>query len=383
MGMLGPKRSETRLKNANDRRRSGRAGNRIVIDILGSPAESGGMRLHATQIVEAWASAHVDDHLVILGPEWAVEEFDLLQNVRVVSWPNKSIVPRALGQMIVAAVLFMWTRSDLLISLSPVVSPLVPRKKAVCFEHDWRHLRNPEEFGRAQRAYRWLWKLSARRSSRVICISRKTELETLTVAPRAHTVIVPNGGDHPKDWGMSHSPAADGPVVTFGHHNNKRPELVIRALAEVPGSRKLLVLGARGRYADELMALADSLGIGRRLDLPGFVDERRYREIIASAGVIVMASSDEGFGLPVAEANYFGIPAVVTRDSGLEQIHPGRVLVAEPDASAIAEALRLAFERGRGEGRPVTTWGAAVQGLREAVGIFDDAHHASIGRTSA
>jgi glycosyltransferase involved in cell wall biosynthesis len=132
-------------------------------------------------------------------------------------------------------------------------------------------------------------------------------------------------------------------IVAFGHHNNKRPEIVIRALSFLPAELRertqLVVLGARGPYADELRDLAMGFGVLETLHLPGFVSDSEYARIISSASAVVMASSDEGFGLPVAEAEYFGIPTVITADSGMEDIHPNAIVAREATGESVAEAL--------------------------------------------
>jgi len=345
---------------------------KVVIDVLGSTEQSGGMRLHATQIVTAWSKSFPADAITVVGPKWSEFEFASLQNVRVVGWRNEKVWSRAFGQVVVTALVTLAKRAPVLISLSPVVSPLVPRKRSICFEHDWRHKKVPSEFGIAQRAYRKLWEISAGRARAVVCISDKTEKETKAIVPSARTVIIPNGYDHARDWANLDAP--DGPrnaVVTFGHHNNKRPELVIGALAELkhPGleSLRLIVLGAQGSYREKLSRYAQDQGVAHRVEFPGFVSDREYQRLIRSADVVVMASSDEGFGLPIAEAQYFGIPAVVTTDSGLEDIHGESVISAAPDAHSLSKALAAAVSLGvrpDESQRTLHSWDRTVHALR-------------------
>jgi glycosyltransferase involved in cell wall biosynthesis len=204
-----------------------------------------------------------------------------------------------------------------------------------------------------------------------VCISNKTEAETAAIAPSARTVVIENGRDHPRRWGLDAlDPAAPQTIVTFGHHNNKRPGLVIDALSLVPGtSARLIVLGAEGPLREELRARAVHGGVGERTDFPGFVDEAEYRHSIATAAVVVLASSDEGFGLPVAEAAYFGIPAVVASDSGMVEIHEGAAMSAEPTPSDFARALSGALSGVDSlmQGR-VHSWSETVNALRLVVG---------------
>jgi glycosyltransferase involved in cell wall biosynthesis len=130
---------------------------------------------------------------------------------------------------------------------------------------------------------------------------------------------------------------------------------------------RLIVLGARGQYRDELRSLATRCGVADRVDLPGFVDDGAYRQVMARSSVVVLNSSDEGFGLPVVEAEHFGIPVVTAADSGLDAIHPGRVAVAAPDPSSLATAIDVALSRPARRFPPRPTWAETARGIRRLI----------------
>jgi glycosyltransferase involved in cell wall biosynthesis len=325
------------------------------------------MRLHAEEVVRTWCELYPADDLVVVGPSWIRESFEGL-DVDLVTWPNDKVLARSTGQLFVQPVLAAAKKVDAVVSLSPIVSPLVFGRPSFCFEHDWRHLKNKDEFGLAQRAYRRLWELSAARATSCLCISDKAEKETLELVPTASTQIVPNGGDHPRRWELTDLPAnRPTMVVTFGHHNNKRPDLVIRGLEHLPEDVGLTVLGARGELADELRSLAASLGKEDNVLFPGFVDEPDYQRIVAGADCVVVASSDEGFGLPIAEALYFGIPVVVAEDSGVADMHGPDVIAAEPTPVGMGTAMAEALARGLGGPGGVPSWMETVRLLRKKV----------------
>nr|WP_281362161.1 glycosyltransferase family 4 protein [Cellulomonas humilata] len=238
----------------------------------------------------------------------------------------------------------------------------------MCVVHDWRHVKNPQEFSRAQRLYRQLWSASVRWAGCVAVISRKTGAETQAINPGARPVVVENGRDHPRRWGAVGRTGGPPALVTFGHHPNKRPEMVIDALSDSAELRHadatLTVLGARGDYATALRGRAEAAGIGDAVKLPGFVEPATYEATIAGADVVVLASSDEGFGLPVAEAQFFGVPVVVASDSGLDDIHRG-LIVSAPDPERLSSALELAVGQGVQPGaRDIRTWAQTARELR-------------------
>jgi len=343
---------------------------KFLIDTLGAPALSGGMRLYAEELINSWSEAFPDDELVVIGGAWTRGALQDLPNVRVVVWANDSAPLRMFGQLVVSGVLFWALRARVLVSVSSIASPLAPKDRRVCVVHDWRHMRNESEFGALQLAYRRLWTMSLNRAGATVSISAKTDTETAEYAPRAHRFVVENGRDHARRWipAVARRGESDSKhIVTFGHHLNKRPDLVIRALAEmpIPARPQLTVLGARGETKTTLEKLARELGVAESCIFPGFVESDEYNSLIQTADAVVLASSDEGFGLPVAEAQYFGIPVVSTSDSGLDEIHAG-LFVSEPDPANLAAAIQLAVQS-RGAATGVVaggTWAETASGIR-------------------
>ncbi len=343
---------------------------RLVLDVLGAPRDSGGMRLFAEEIVRSWLEEFEDDELVVIGGSWIRRVLGDLPRLRTWVVPGEGIVGRALGQQVAPAVGYWVTRADAVLSVSPIVSSLVPRAVRYCVVHDWRHLKNPGEFGGAQRAYRRLWRASVRRAAGVGVISPKTLEETSAVEPRARVALTENGHDHPRRWDVDVRREDPGHrLVTFGHHVNKRPELVVRAVAGLGTVEgwSLTVLGARGTEAERLRELAVSLGVAEQVRLPGFVSTTEYRALVSTCDVVVMASTDEGFGLPVVEAKYFGIPVVATSDSGLGHVHGATVELAPATPEGIREALERVLRDG-GASRPgradVRSWRQTCADLR-------------------
>ena len=344
---------------------------RLILDLMGAPEKSGGMNLYAVELVRGWHDLADHDQLIVVAGTWAERAFADLDRVKVRTAPDRGIVGRSLSQLVLTAAVFWVTRADVVVSASPIVTPLVPRASRVCVVHDWRHLKNPQEFSRAQRLYRRMWRASVRWAGAVAVISSKTARETLMVNPGVSPTVVENGRDHPRRWLPQQRHDQRASVVTFGHHPNKRPELVIEAFAQTHVLRHadatLTVLGARGAYAKDLEDRARDLGISGAVALPGFVEPDAYEGLIANADVVVLASSDEGFGLPVAEAQFFGVPVVATSDSGLGDLHADLV-IAEPVASSVARALETALDAGSHDAaQHPRTWMQVAADLRQVV----------------
>lgn len=127
---------------------------------------------------------------------------------------------------------------------------------------------------------------------------------------------------------------------------------LLRAFARTSLSSARLVIVGEGPERPRLEDEVKRLGLGDRVDLPGYVSEPwRYFE---TAKVFVSTSRSEAFGNAVVEALAFGLPVVSTRCEGPEEILEGGLfgtIVPIGDVDAIATALDQALTN-PGDPRP-------------------------------
>jgi glycosyltransferase involved in cell wall biosynthesis len=352
---------------------------KLIYDVIGAAPRSGGVELHAREFIQAWTQQYPSDEVLVVGTRWDNLSEEFSSRVRWINWPSGSVVGRILGQLIFVPLLARIHKAHVLLVSLPVLSPLSPTRRSFVFSHDWRHLRNPHEFPLLRRLYRSIWRSSVSRAAITFCISPKALTETATIAPDSVLVLAENGRDHALRWEAEPSdsqvlralPAESQIVVTFGHLNNKRPELVIAALSALPRTAgpQLIVLGARGSYRESLRKLAEAQGVSQQVQLPGFVPDREYQAIMKRANCVVLASSDEGFGLPVAEALSLGHPVVVTSDGGLGETFGDAVRAVPAEPSALGDAISdaLAQDRTVCEQSAMNSWRDTARVVHEAI----------------
>jgi len=92
-----------------------------------------------------------------------------------------------------------------------------------------------------------------------------------------------------------------------------------RAVDTAPEADLRLTMVGQGPMREELVALADRLGVGDRVHLPGAVPPDEVLAWMARADVLVHLAHLETFGLTMVEAVASGLPVVATRSGGPQE----------------------------------------------------------------
>lgn len=117
-------------------------------------------------------------------------------------------------------------------------------------------------------------------------------------------------------------------LITVGSVTPRKGQLnVIRALPQINarvGSVEYHVVGIP-EMADSLMELANKLGVSDSLIIHGAVSDEERDKLLSDSHIFLLLSENlsngdvEGFGIAVLEANYFGLPAIGSIGTGVEQ----------------------------------------------------------------
>ena len=214
------------------------------------------------------------------------------------------------------------------------------------------------------------WDLLRRQHPRItpIFVSRQrmNEWHTLTGAPVNHNQVIPNGIDPSALLGLGAGARAlvgrfnllDSDVVMLAPvriTKRKNLEWAIEATAGVRDSGRhvqLLITGPPGphnprsqEYVDELKALTHRLQLDdavRFLFEHGSssathdyaVDAATLSDLYMLSDVVVLPSTSEGFGLPLAEAAILRVPVVATDLPAFREVAPEGAIVVPVDAGS-------------------------------------------------
>ena len=122
----------------------------------------------------------------------------------------------------------------------------------------------------------------------------------------------------------------------------KHPEVILHACALLQARQvpfRLFIAG-EGELKPELMALAERLGIGRRVIWLGYVE--RPEDVLRGWDAFLLASEGEAFGFVLLEAMASGLPVVAARSGAIPEVVADGVtglLTPVLDATAMAAAI--------------------------------------------
>ena len=159
--------------------------------------------------------------------------------------------------------------------------------------------------------------LSARVPDATIVVSRDLQRHYATAYKR-RTYHIPNGVDpaEPREadeitrrWGLT----AGSYVLFVGRLvPEKAPDLLIRAVRQLSGDRRLVVAGGSSFTDAYVTALRESARDDPRIELTGYVYGDVLRELYTNAATFVLPSSLEGLPLTLLEAASYGTPIVAS-----------------------------------------------------------------------
>jgi glycosyltransferase involved in cell wall biosynthesis len=132
-------------------------------------------------------------------------------------------------------------------------------------------------------------------------------------------------------------------------------------------------------YVAQVRTAIAQLGLADRVTMVGEVDEEGIARALATADVLVMPSTLEGYGIAATEAIHAGVPVIAARAQGLEEaLAPcPRATIFADDEPALAASLarfagdaslrRTMREAAREAAPRMPTWAACAKAFGAAL----------------
>jgi glycosyltransferase involved in cell wall biosynthesis len=261
----------------------------------------------------------------------------------------------------------MAERLDLLHGLA-FVSPRAGGCPTIVTIHDLSFALFPGFFRGANAAYlRLFTRISCRRAARIIAVSEHTRADVVRLygVPGRRVEAIPQGVDarfFPRSASeiaeFKRAHALPDHFILFVGTLEPRKNLVklIEAFSNLThlhcaqaqvspiSNLKLVLVGGKGWYYEEVFAAIERLNLSDRVIWPGYVPADDLPLWYNSADVFAFPSRYEGFGMPLLEAMACGTPVVTSTASSLPEVAGDAALTTPPDdREALADALHRAL----------------------------------------
>jgi len=105
------------------------------------------------------------------------------------------------------------------------------------------------------------------------------------------------------------------------------------------------VMAGSGDMLDAMRDLVARLGIAEKFCFPGFLKSDQVVQLFNRADVYIMPSVSEPFGISALEAMYYGVPTIVSKQSGVSEVIKHAIKLDFWDTDAIADAVYSILNR--------------------------------------
>ena len=199
----------------------------------------------------------------------------------------------------------------------------------------------------------------------VIAVSDYTKkicVEHYNASP-SKTVVVHNGISPVKAY-RTPKVFPDQLVVFLGRiTRQKNPihflEIAREVLTHNPQVR--FAMAGTGDQLHTLMAASVRLGISDRCHFTGFLDRKGVQHLLSMADVYCMPSVSEPFGLSALEAAQFGVPSVISAQSGASEILPDAEIADANNTEQMALGILKQLKAGNvQQAHPLRSWDEAA-----------------------
>ncbi|SDB22612.1 phosphatidylinositol alpha-1,6-mannosyltransferase [Flavobacteriaceae bacterium MAR_2010_188] len=212
------------------------------------------------------------------------------------------------------------------------------------------------EVNLSNKVARFMVNISLPNFERLIAVSKYTQ-GLIHPKVRDRSIVIPNGYNS-QHWKLDNSfkrkvePLRPS-LVTVGNVNYRKGQQNV--IEKMPDLLKIFpnaiyhIIGLPTQR-EEFEKLAKSVGVAEKVVFHGVVSQSKIIQLVSEADIFVMLSSPseigdvEGFGIAVIEANSLGLPAIGSKDCGIEDAiddNKSGILIDFDDTDAFCRAISL------------------------------------------
>ncbi len=167
----------------------------------------------------------------------------------------------------------------------------------------------------------------SRFADRIVCVSKRTRLNFLSLYPSASkkTVVIPHGvGNNFFDCVADSNPSTPNLFCLARPFKRKGLENLLRTfrifLDRYQTPHNLVLGGPKNQRTRSLQELANRLALQDRVSFPGWIEESELPAVYANSSAFLFPSESEGFGLPILEAMAAGTPVIAQNSASIPEV---------------------------------------------------------------
>jgi glycosyltransferase involved in cell wall biosynthesis len=187
---------------------------------------------------------------------------------------------------------------------------------------------------------------AAERSDLIVCVSEHTanQVRDLLHIDSSRVRVVPHGVHSPE--AIPSDAARERMILHVGALQARKNIIrLLEAFERVLPGYRLTLAGSDGYGSDAIHARIAASPRRREIDVLGYVDNHRLRELYSRASILAFPSLDEGFGIPVLEGMAWAVPVLTSSCSGLpEAAGDAAILVNPREVDEIAAGMQRLAE---------------------------------------
>lgn len=121
----------------------------------------------------------------------------------------------------------------------------------------------------------------------------------------------------------------------------KGPEFFLQIASKVleKTDNARFVMAGTGEKLRQLIETGAFQGLGGKFHFTGFLNKQKVNDLLSITDIYCMPSVSEPFGLSALEAAQFGIPAVISKQSGVAEVMKGALMADFWDVDKMAEHI--------------------------------------------
>lgn len=238
---------------------------------------------------------------------------------------------------------------DLKIFLSPAhYAPRFCPCPSVVIVHDLSYFYYPQDFLKKDLYQLQNWtSYTVKQAVKIIAVSECTKNDLIKNynVPQEKISVIYNGFSKPTTKSQKPSWVVKNPYfINIGtlqpRKNLGNLILGFTQYLEQKPDYYLYIIGKKGWLYDELFALVKKQKIQDRVIFTDYLKESEKWWLLENAKALILPGFYEGFGLPVLEAFYAGIPVIISRSGALVEIAKDSALLVDPlDPKSISMQL--------------------------------------------